>query len=337
MADVDKIMETCPLKHDIRVNFWRRFIQKLKKTPISYLTLYSPPIMDVKFFHYCGLIEEKDDVYSNVVGVGLDVNAVSETNTNLNKRLELLIEGDINTLINGERKGDLKAKQFDEKFPFDVINLDYIDVLHRAGLNASISPHIRAIENIFRKQNEGNKDKFILFLTTFVRLENYNDGFIDELKAILENNISYTPKFKEKLNEIAQCDNVEDYFANHEKNCFAVSVTKLILKFMQDFNFTLETGEIKWLTRDSKEPERNLLHLAFYIKKFTVPKASNISKVGKRTNDVETKSVQFLTPAYEELRESVDYERLYEIHSKQINDLNKTTFELPVPEPEENE
>ena len=86
MKPVDSIMERCPLKHEIRVSFWGPFIRRLAKIPIRYLTLYSPPLMDVKYFSQLGYIL-KGDKYSNVVGVTNDKDAYAAANKELDKRL----------------------------------------------------------------------------------------------------------------------------------------------------------------------------------------------------------------------------------------------------------
>lgn len=326
-------MATCPLKHEIRVNLWRPFILKLRKRPITYLTLYSPPIMDVKLLQHHGLIEVNNEKYLGVVGVGINTESEADTVTNLDKRLDLLLSGDINTLINGT-KASKKAKQLDEKFPFDVINLDYTDPLHKYGMDRELSPHVEAIANIFKKQDKGKIDQFALFLTTFTRIEAYRPDFIEYLKGIVEENINNTPNFKQKLFDVSGCENLNDYYNKSTNDCFAVAVTKMILKLMSDYNYTLAAGDIQWLVRDAVPPERNMLHLAFHIKRFVAPKIVEKRNIGNRKNNVEHKSVEFLREDYLKLKESTDRDRLNEVHLEQINSFNQKTFELKIPEPE---
>lgn len=339
MSRVDELMANCPLKHEIRVKLWRPYIIKLNKTPISYLTLYSPPIMDVKYLHHCGLIEVRDGVYLNVVGVGIDAEAEADTITNLDKRLALLLNGNINTLINGDRASANKVKQLEERFPFDVINLDYTDPLHRLGLQNDISPHVQAIENIFVKQRRGKVENFILFLTTEVELTQYNQAFINDLKRVLQENINSTPGFFERLQVIVGCADAEDYFNIDEKNGFAVSLIKFILLFMADNGFEMSDGDIKWLVRDTgnRPRDKNMLHIAFHIKKFEPPRILSRAQAGNRKNHTEYKSLQFIKQNYHELKESTDRERLNAIHLKQITQFNSKTFEIIVPEPKSNE
>jgi len=72
MTDIDKLMATCPLKQEVRVNLWEKYIRKIKNANISYLTLFSPPLVDVKHFAKNGLISFERGVYKNVVALTLN-------------------------------------------------------------------------------------------------------------------------------------------------------------------------------------------------------------------------------------------------------------------------
>ena len=332
MADVDELMSRCPLKHEIRVNFWSYFIKKLKRAPVSYLTLYSPPIMDVKYFRHCGYISNQDGVYSNVVGVTIDKEAFADSNSALDNRLELLLPGNINSLLNSRNKST-SAKQLADKFPFDVINLDYTDSLHKYSMNEELSPHFQAIETILKRQKA--KNDFVLLITTRVELDRYNKGFLDHLKDIVNENIASTPGFIEKLQQVCNCKTAEEFIASNSNNFFVVSLIKFILHFLKDYSYSLKEAGVKWIIRDNIPPKRHLLHLAFYINAFVPEPAKARKKVGKRVNNVEQKSVNYIKASYPALIESNDYKALFQKHSAQINEFNQNTFELNVPEPKE--
>lgn len=335
MNGVDTLMATCPLKHEIRVSFWEPYIKKLGLKTVSYLTLYSPPLMDVKYLHYKGLIETDDVSYKDVVGVGFNTDSEADTTANLDKRLGLLLSGDINTLIYDGGRKSLKVKQLEEKFPFDVINLDYTDTLHNYSREEELSPHIKAIDTILSRQQKGNKDEFILFVTTNANLTDYNPEFIEHLKGLVTKNINETPGFSDKLQKVTDCVNTDDYFHTFQQDCFAVSLVKYLLSFLSDHNYTIEDGDIKWLMRDEGKYVTNMLHLGFHIKRFIPPPVKAKATVGKRKNDVEFKSVEFIKKKYHILKESVDKQRLWDKHSAQINGFNNLTFELNVPEPKD--
>ncbi len=330
MADVDDLMQKCPLKHEIRVKFWAPFIRKLKRAPISYLTLYSPPLMDVKYFNHCGYIKAVNGKYSDVVGVTVDKDAFADSNSSLDNRLELLLPGNINDLLNGKNKSTF-AKQLESKFPFDVINLDYTDALHKYSIELELSPHFQAIETILKKQK--TKDKYTLFLTTYVDLNIYNENFLNDLKEILDDNIKNTVGFYEKFQAVCNCENATEFMKTNSNNFFVISLLKYILLFLKDYGYTLKEAGIKWIVRDAKEPTRSMLHLAFLIETFVPVPASGRKIVGKRINKVEEESIKYIKDVYSSIAESTDYDNLFERHSVQINDFNNRTFELDVPEP----
>lgn len=335
MKGVDDLMATCPLKHEIRVSFWEPYIKKLGTKPISYLTLYSPPLMDVKYLHSIGLIDADEVSYTNVVGVGINIDSEADTTANLDKRLSLLLSGDINTLITDGANKSLKVKQLEEKFPFDVINLDYTDTLHNYSRKEELSPHIKAIETILSRQEKGNKNDFILFVTTNASLSDYNPEFIEHLKSLITKNIAETPGFAERLQKITDCSNVKDYFNSFQNDCFAVSLVKYLLSFLSDHNYTIADGDIKWLVRDESKHVANMLHLGFHIKRFTPPAVKTKAAVGKRKNNVESKAVDFIKKKYHVLSETIDKQRLNAKHLAQINKFNQRTFELDVPKPKD--
>jgi hypothetical protein len=330
MAGVDSIMEVCPLKHEIRVKFWTPFIKKLRKKEVKYLTLYSPPLMDVKYLHQCNLIPVVDGVYSSVVGVTIDKEAFSDSNTTLNYRLGLLLHDDINNLLRGTNKS-ASAKQLIDKFPFDVINLDYTDALHKYKANVALSPHFDAIETILKKQK--GYGSFILFITAYFDLSAYNKGFLDSLSNIIDQNVESTPNFLQKLQDVFNSTDSKTFFQNSASDFFSIGVLKFILLQLKDHSYDLKTAGIKWLIRDRKQPATHMLHLAFHIKDFVPPIVKARDAVGTRKNNVEHQSVDYLRSDFPRLIESVNFADLFKIHGEEISNLHNKSFELDVPDP----
>ena len=127
MKPVDAKMETCPLKHEIRASLWERYARAVVGTGRlkSYLTLYSPAMMDIKHFHRCGLLEFRN-VYQGVVAVTNDHDAYTEAITRGRGRPKLVIPADIDDLLmNSRRLSPTNRQRFRSQFPFQVVNLDY--------------------------------------------------------------------------------------------------------------------------------------------------------------------------------------------------------------------
>lgn len=333
MAGVDALMETCPLKHEIRVKLWAPFIQKLRKKGVSYLTLYSPPLMDVKYLHTRGFILHESGVYSNVVGVTIDKDAFADATGTIEHRLDLLVPGDVNDLLTDSNRSE-NAKDLAKRFPFDVINLDYTDALHKRSLNVALSPHFNAIETILKRQKQSQQ--FVLFITTYFDLNAYNEGFLEDLRNVITKNIEDTPGFIDKLQDVFNCSTSEQFQENNPTDFFSIGVLKYILGFLKDNNYDLQDAGIKWLVRDNKQPQRHMLHLALHIKHFTPPKITKRGAVGNRQNLVEQRSVNYLRNDFPKLFETVNFDALYGTHNKEITNLHALTFELQVPEPVEN-
>ena len=268
MRNVDYLMEKDPLKHEIRVNFWSPYIKKLNKSPIKYLTLYSPPLMDVKYFNKIGLISSTSEKYEGVVGVTNDGKEYSASISTLKKRLEKLLRGDINKLLSSENDSRNEVKDLKESFPFDVINLDYTDVLHRLSLESDLSDHFQAIDEILRLQRRKQKTEFVLFITTNVKLNDYNTNFLFTLSKLFDDNIQNTPNFINRLIKKFQCRSAEEFQNKDERNYFSIAIVKFILQFLKRNNYSLSSGDINWIIRRNS----SMLHLAFHIVDFVPPK-----------------------------------------------------------------
>jgi len=335
MRNVDHLMAQCPLKHEIRTTLWKSYIQGLGAKPIKYLTLYSPPLMDVKFLHKMGFISVTNSKYDNVVGVSLDEKAVADTNSQTEHRLELLLEGDINSLLSNADKSIENKKKLFESFPFDVINLDYTDTLHASNKTEELSPHFSAIENLLRLQYKKNKDEFILFITAYAKVDLYNKYFLGDLVKFVKENISHTPNFSSKLNSTFKTKDANEFKKADPNNFFLIGLIKFILRFLKPFNYDIKSGEANWLIRNRQPYESRLLHLAFHIQKYVPAVPKKRTYVGKNVNFVEHKSVRFIRNNFLTLEEKKDYDRLFKLHQNEINELNSMTFELRTPAPKE--
>jgi hypothetical protein len=336
MKQVDTKMAECPLKHEIRVNFWEPFIKKLGRSSLSYLTLYSPPLMDVKYFSMQGYIERTGGKYARVVGVTNDEKAYADASTELDNRLELTLPGDINELLGAEKGKVAVIKQLRESFPFDVINLDYTDVLHRLGLKYEISAHIQTIDQILRLQQTNNKEEFVFFLTTRATLKDYKTEFLDDLRQGLDENIAGTPNFSNTFEQECGCKSATEWCKKDERSYFALALAKFLFRLIRQFSYDLIDWDIRWLIRDDSPPTRHLLHIALHIKKFIPKKTLDRKSIFRRTNEIEKKSVGFIRQSYPNIAEKRDRYALAAKHSDQLRELNANRFELKTPKPRNN-
>src|SRR5579871_6905961 len=102
MPSLDEKMRTCPLKQDIRVTLWETFVRKIispGQKITSYLTLYSPPMIDIKHFHDVGLLDINESKFSGVVAVAISHKDYIEALSEVPVRPEVMVSGNINDLL----------------------------------------------------------------------------------------------------------------------------------------------------------------------------------------------------------------------------------------------
>ena len=159
---VDDIMARCPLKHDIRDSLWVPFARRVAGAGSlsKYLTLYSPPMMDIKHFHRNRLLDYDGETYRGVVAVTYDARHFAEAMKKSAGRPALLLPGDIDQLLTAEDTPD--AERLRSEFPFQVINLDYTNCLFGQTNPRPISEHLQAIEEIIRLQYRTSHRYFYL-------------------------------------------------------------------------------------------------------------------------------------------------------------------------------
>jgi hypothetical protein len=344
VSAIEDLMATCPLKQHIREVFWLPYITKLAKKPIKYLTLYCPPLMDVKHFYKKNYIKLEDGVYSGVVGVTNDPEeGYSKTISGAAGRPELLKIGFIHDLM------QKKEKDLLEKFPFDAINLDYCDQLFGKLNKEDISRNLNDITRIIEHQSKGNSNKFVLFVTTRADISNAGGGFapnfLDNLSDRIEANIKINPTFNRKYKQLFNNHLPKEIATTNYQSFIATGIIKLISMELAVQGYTIKDCDVFWLTRNQNPPQRDLLHIALFISE-----GSNDDLIKFRENRLrhigsfiflemgatlildkiiggQIKSINEI-----EHRKSLEME-----YGKYLESLNKENFELPVPEPIKNE
>lgn len=324
----DDLITTCSLKQDFRDKFWLPYIEKLTKKPIKYLTLYCPPAMDVRHFCEKGFIEFKNDVYQGVVGVTWDRKGYVHTIENLEGRLEQFKIGKIYNFL---REND---KRFIEKFPFDVINLDYCNHL----VNNYVSDNLEDIEGITSTQKDKGCDRFVLFITSRTDRNAPRGGFLQpfmkELKHRIKLNIDKVPEFKGKYDILfSQKDPTYNEFVS-------IGIVKFVSNMLAEKGYSIEECSAAWLIRNNISPQRDLLHLAFLIslKKPQKKRRKTYREYGGRGRlCLEGSAARILDELIAGkvyvLTERGDGERLDGLYGDYIAKLKESNFELSIPNP----
>jgi hypothetical protein len=331
-------MTMCPLKQHIRAGLWDSYVARLAKKNIRYLTLYSPPIMDVKYFASRGYIQFEDGTYAGVTGITRDPLGYSDTAAGGRGRPELVKIGLAHKLL------EEKDRELVAKFPFDVINLDYCNYLTTpGGEEAYVSGNLKDIISLLFHQRKANQEVFVMFLTTRTDQRASGGGFdklfVDNLADRISRNIQYVPEFKEKYLSLFKSQDPISLLAKQYNAFIAVGIVKLVSMVLATHGYAIEDCDGRWLVRNNTVPERDLLHVAFLISRGE----SMRFRPSKRLTDLGTVIClergagvildKLRDKKVGEISERQDYDRLLRIYGRDIKRLREDTFELPIPEP----
>jgi hypothetical protein len=333
MSDISEKMRTCPLKQHIRMELWEKYIRKIKNNNISYLTLYCPTMMDIKYFTKVGLITHEDNTYKGVVGITNNSKDYAAAIASLNGRIELLLEGTANDVINS-RDGKI-TKQILSKFPFDAINLDYCDYIFGSRDTEFLSSDLLDFISIMQKQNESNCKEFVLFLTTRSDVNATGGGFAKSFKSSLKrsisDNIEKYPVFKQKFISNFNTSELNAFERDNYDYFIAVGIIKLLLKELFTHGYTIKDCNANWLIRNDESPLRSLLHLAFHISRPKATVKKLVSDIGKSEYGGEIILDRIKAGHTNKYTVKSDFERLNSMYSVLIGSFG--TFEIDTPKP----
>lgn len=332
----------CPLKQEIRAGIWESYLKNLTGGAAlrSYLTLYSPSLMDVKYFAERGLIIFDREVYKGVVGVTFSALGYPEAVRRGEGRLELLLIGDIRQLLTQTKSR--KHKQLYGKFPFDAVNFDYTDSLFRANITGPISPHFEALEELFEMQARSGCEKFCLFLTTRAEQQQFAHRFILELERRVDDNIMNNPIFGQAFYGAYSVNTAGNLLISDYDKFVELGIIKLVASMLSDCGFEVIDCNNQWLIRDVSGGGERLLHLTFLIEKKvrgSHERATSMGQYGRRGLQHRVRQVigymnNRVTNELVALRESVHGEEMKARQGEDIDRLLSKTYELKVPEHE---
>lgn len=343
MGSIIGLMENCPLKQDIRERLWESYIKKLGIKPIKYLTLYCPPLTDVKHLCNKGYIKLEKGVYKGAVGItNRPQKGYSQTISEGVGRLELLKEGIMHNLL------EKREKDLIEKFSFDVINLDYCNHIYGRYNNQYISGNLQDIVAIIKQQDRKECGEFVLFVTT--RTDKSRPGgrgfpvtFIRDLSERIGLNIDKNINFKRGYRQIFGGKSPFNIAGENFNTFISIGIIKLISMCLAKKSYAIKDCNVFWLTRTEKGPPRELLHIALLVNRGKPLKCSGQTRylwqVGTAEyiengaaiilDRVKNSDIVFLS-------ERADREKLQKKYGEYIKSL-KESFELPISEPISNE
>jgi hypothetical protein len=300
---------------------------------MRYLTLYSPAMMDIKYFKQQDLIKYENNKYVGVAAITNDKDVYAVAIGSGAGRPEFLALADLNDLLVRPYKYPKYSQSFRDMFPFDVMNLDYCDSLFWQGNQHEISLHVNALNTAINLQKRTKARKFALLLTTRADLGQLASHFLANLAIRIDDNISRNIDFKQKYESLYANNDGASLLRNMYGEFVPLGMVKFIANLISSNGFEVVDCETAYLIRNEELPERWLLHTAFSV---ALPRAT-LRSLG-RPFHLERNVVQYLDRRKNgnliELTEKADKRELEKQHGNCVSELAKISFELPVPEPE---
>jgi len=230
-------MEICPLKHEIRKSLWERFARAVvgSRGLRSYLTLFSPAMMDIKHFHRCGLLDFSENVYKGVVAVTNDDDAYNEGITGGRGRPELIVAADIDRLlIDPKEVPPIDCKRFREQFPFQVVNLDYTNSIFFEAEKREVSRHLEALHKLVDLQRSNGANSFALFLTTTAEQGTIASHFLDVLGDRVATNLRLSRDFATRFHSTYGGQTPDQLRATHYDEFVPLGLAKFVTNLLSD-------------------------------------------------------------------------------------------------------
>lgn len=180
-------------KHYVRLNGWlpvfRRYSSRRDSSP-RYLTLCAKHAIDIRYFRLKGLLpyNDKEKIYPTVTFIESDPQDYAIIVESLGKT-RLGIRADLEQVLVNPTEDPESSEALRNSFPYDIVNLDFTGQVARAD-DPPYSDTIRAIEKIIELQNAAGAQSWHMFLTFRACLQTSNHEADNELKAIIEGNLS---------------------------------------------------------------------------------------------------------------------------------------------------
>jgi hypothetical protein len=161
--------------------------------------------------------------------------------------------------------------------------------------------------------------------------------FIGILTHKVDDNCIYNKPFADNFVKMCGSVNAAGLLQASYERFIPIGLAKLIADIIVEHRFEIETADVVLLVRDSTEPSRWLLHIAFLIKEGTAaPKRlrrlglSRRYHLERRLGDFVEKNGQ----GARRLAETTDWDGLNKLHGETLLALAERTIDLSIPEPE---
>ena len=252
--DVDELMATTP-KHYMRREVWlpsavRR--QALVARPITYFTLTTADLFDVKLLERAGVVERTLRGYPGVGFCERD----DKTHADIVRKLRschLAHKGTFEDMV-------LQDAGIEERFEFDVINLDFTWVPFPEQ-EAPLEGTWGAIKRVLEIQWDKRKG-FDLFLTFRGSRSGTNSDAITKMAELLQGNLASGRGVQEFKSRVGHLDPIRLLDENYE-TFLCMGLPKLLIGDALQLGYDVKGAEAYWYPRGEEEGK-------YYIVKFVL-------------------------------------------------------------------
>ena len=252
--DVDVLMST-PTKHYIRQEIWlpaaiRRGSQLGR--PITYFTLTTPDLLDIKVLDRAGLLERTQRGYPGIGFCEKD----DKTYSDIIRRLQwcpLSYKGSFEDMA-------LEEDDFGSRFGFDTVNLDFTWVPF-AENESPLDGTWGAIRRVLEVQYE-KRISFDLFLTFRGSLEGTDQNSIAKLVDLLAINLSDGRGVGEFDKRVGHLD-VDRLLSEDYLTFLALGLPKLLVGDALEIGFHVSNPNVYSYQRVGSEETYNIIKFVF--------------------------------------------------------------------------
>lgn len=252
--DIELLMATA-IKHYVRRHVWLPIAQDRSQKvgrPLKYFTLTTPALYDVRVLERSGLVERTERGYPGVGFCEFNDKDYTEISRKL-RRCSWSYKGYFEEMVSHH-------PDFETRFGFDVINLDFI-LVPFPGQESPLDGTWGAIQQLLRVQRS-KRISFDLFMTFRGSRDETNEEAIAQVAQLLRTNLEDGRGVQEFENQVGRLDPFrllqDDY-----SRFLCMGLPKLLVGDALDLGFEISKAKVFKYPREGDRGPYEIVKFAF--------------------------------------------------------------------------